>query len=174
MIASITDRVERALLVCFVDLSAYSVDTERVGHDAAIADFLDRWYERIHDAVCGSSGSVVKFIGDGALLVWPTTLADAAMDALLALRAEMDQALAEAGWSSRVFVRVHAGPVIAGEYGGRFAKRFDVIGRTVNVAARLPTRGVTLSPHAYRLLSAAGKERFKRFTPPVTYVPADE
>jgi len=53
-------------------------------------------------------------------------------------------------------------------------KRFDVIGRAVNITAVLPSGGVTLSAEAFRKLSPALRQEFKKHTPPITYIAADD
>jgi adenylate cyclase len=165
-------RAQRELVVCFLDLSYFARDAAR-RDDAAIAEVVDQYYERVGDAVAPAGGTVVKHIGDGALVVFPTDRADDAMSALLALRADVDPWLAELRWESRLMVKVHAGPVIAGGYGARGAKRFDIIGNVVNVAARLP-RPFHVTPQVFRLLSPAARKGFKKHTPPVTYIPVDD
>jgi class 3 adenylate cyclase len=55
----------------------------------------------------------------------------------------------------------------AGEAGD---KRYDVIGKTVNTAAALEGRGVALSVSAFRKLGPALRRRFKKHTPPITYI----
>jgi class 3 adenylate cyclase len=66
-------------------------------------------------------------------------------------------------------VNIHVGPVIAGEFGPEGDRRFDVIGKSVNIAARLGRRGVTLSPQAFRTLSPEARKKFSKVKPPITY-----
>ena len=165
-------RAQRELVVCFLDLSYFARDAAQ-RDDAAVAEVVDQYYERVGDAVAAAGGTVVKHIGDGALVVFPTERADDAMSALFALRADVDSWLAALCWASRLMVKVHTGPVIAGGYGARGAKRFDVIGNVVNVAARLP-RPFHVTPQVFRLLSPEARKRFKKHTPPVTYIPVDD
>jgi adenylate cyclase len=162
----------RDLVISFVDLSLFAQNTSH-REELAVAELVDAYYERIGDRVAGAGGTVVKFIGDGALLTFPVERADDAIAALFALREEIDAWLASEGWSSRLLVKVHAGPVVAGEYGARGAKRFDVLGNTVNVAARLP-RPFHVTPQAFRLLSPALRQRLKKHTPPITYIPVED
>ncbi len=68
---------------------------------------------------------------------------------------------------------MHTGTVIAGPLGARGDKRFDVIGDTVNVAARLQTRSFAMSAEVFRLLSPEARKSFKKHTPPITYIPLD-
>jgi adenylate cyclase len=168
-------REPRELVLVFIDLSTFTMDARRVD-DAHLAEVVADYYERVGAHVAAGGGTVVKFIGDGALLVFPPARADDAVGALLSLKQEVDAWLAGERWDSRLVVKVHCGTVIAGLFGARDRgeERFDVIGTEVNVAARLPTRGFALSPQAFRRLTAGARRRFKKHTPPVTYIPVEE
>ena len=73
------------------------------------------------------------------------------------------------GFDAYLNVNVHVGTVLAGDFGPPGGERFDVVGKTVNIAARLGRRGMTLSPQAFRCLSPEGRKRFEKVTRPVTY-----
>lgn len=70
----------------------------------------------------------------------------------------------------RAEVPLHFGTVIAGPFGAVGDKRSDVIGKAVNVAAMLDSTGVTLSVEAFRKLGPDLRARFKKHTPPITYI----
>ena len=136
------------------DLSTFTVDA-RGTDDARLAELVADYYQRV---------------GDGALVVFDPDRADDAVVALLELKQDVDGWLAREGWSSRLLVKVHSGQVIAGSFGARAQERFDIIGSEVNVAARLQTRAFALSAQVFRLLSPAGRQRFKKHTPPIMYI----
>ena len=52
--------------------------------------------------------------------------------------------------------------------------RFDLIGNEVNIAATLPARTIALSPEAFRLLTPDDRQAWKKHTPQVVYIPADD
>lgn len=166
-------RAETPLLIAFVDLLRFAVQCTRVG-DVEIAEVVDEYYERVAARVAAGGGQVVKFMGDGALVVFEEAAADRAVGALLDLRTEIDAWLAARGWECRLAARVHFGAVIAGPYGAAGAKRFDVIGRAVNDTARMPLRGVSLSADAYGKLGPALRERFQEHARPATYVAIED
>jgi adenylate cyclase len=170
--SNVEARGERELVIAFVDLSFFTKDASS-REESAIAEMIDQYYERIGERVTTAGGRVVKFMGDGALLAFPTDRADDAVIALGELRREIDDWLAGERWASRLIVKIHAGTVIAGEFGTRDAKRFDVIGNVVNVTARLP-RAFHLSPQAFRLLSPETRKHLKKHTPPITYIPIED
>jgi adenylate cyclase len=172
MDSSMDARARRELVVAFLDLSVFARDAA-CRDEMEIATVIDAYYERIASTVGSAGGTVVKFMGDGALVVFAPDRADEALAALLELRAEVDAWLAREGWASRLTVKLHTGPVIAGGYGACGAKRFDIIGNVVNVAARLP-RPFHLTPQVFRLLSPEARKRVKKHTPPVTYIPVED
>jgi len=162
------------LLVAFSDLSAFArTVNEQVGHEE-LFQLMDGYAELVGDIVESGGGRVVKFIGDAALIVFPEDRVDAGVVALLTLKEQGDRWWAEKGLPCRHVIGAHFGPVACGPMGTRSEKRFDVFGASVNKAARLAPRGVALSPQAFRKLSPDTRKRFKKHTPPVTYIPLDE
>lgn len=115
------------MCVAFVDLAGFTAMTQAHGDDYA-ADVHDAFVGAL-DAACAATSAVecVKHLGDGALLVSP----DAA-DMLTALRAGVEQQ-GDAELCLRVRAGVHCGPVLQ----VRTAHGDDVLGHTVNVAARM-------------------------------------
>lgn len=160
-----TVRGEQPLVVTFLDLKGYAAQAARLT-DAELAELVDGYYARIAQRVTGAGGHVIKFIGDGALIVFRREAADIAVDALLALKAELDDWLAQVGWDCRLTIKIHVGDVIVGPFNGRL----DVIGREVNAAAMLDSTGVALSVPAFRALGPELRTRFRKHTPPVTYI----
>jgi adenylate cyclase len=166
-------RVETPLLIAFADLTRYTVNAARTP-DAALADLIDGWYERVVVRLEAAGGRVVKFIGDATLAVFPLERADAAVEALMAMRRDAESYFNTRGWDSKLVVKVHAGTVVAGPFGAQHDKRYDVLGTEVNVTARLVSTGFAMSPEAFRTLSPPARKAFKKHTPPVTYIPAGD
>jgi adenylate cyclase len=163
-------RVETPLLIAFADLTRFMVNASRTP-DTELAELIDGWYDCVGRRIQSAGGRVVKFIGDATLAVFPEAAADAAVEALLALRHDSQTYFSSRGWDSRLVVKLHHGTVVAGPFGVGGDKRFDVIGSEVNTAARLTSNGFAMSPEAFRRLSPAARKAFKKHTPPVTYIP---
>jgi adenylate cyclase len=166
-------RTETELLIAFADLTRYSFMSTRVP-DELLASTMDAHYERVAARIEGSGGTVVKFIGDAVLAVWSPDDADAAVASLLTLKEEVDAAFERLGWECRLVVKVHCGTVVAGPYGPASQKRFDILGKAVNACAMLDSMGVSLSVEAFRALSADARKRFKKHTPPITYIRTED
>ena len=163
-------REKRRFLIAFIDLAGFARAAESLD-DERLADQIDRYYERVGAHVARAGGLVVKWMGDGALIVFPPERGDDAVQALIALREEV----AGEDWcNTTLVVRLHAGEVMCGPFGARGDKRFDCIGGEVNIAARLPTRSFAISAEAFRALSPEGRARFKKHTPTITYIPTED
>lgn len=144
---------ERRLLVAFTDVTGFVKEFQN-RTDREMFDLMSQFYELIGNEVQASKGKVVKFIGDAALLVYPEEHAERAVEALQQLRATADNWLKAHGMRGELRVRAHIGSVICGPLGAAGEKRFDVLGDTVNVTARLHSDGLTLSPELQRHLQS--------------------
>ncbi len=154
--------------VAFFDLSrivAWSSSDE----DIRIAVFLQKFYQLAAEHVEEAGGRIAKFMGDAGLAVFPPERMEDGVFALAELARRARDCGQEAGFDVYLNTNVHVGPVLSGSFGPPGSERFDVIGKTVNIAARLGRRGLTLSPQAFRCLSPEGREHFKKIKPPMTY-----
>lgn len=131
---SLDSREERTLLIAFADIYGYTGQSRRVP-DAELADQLDDYYRLVFDLVSKADGLVVKYIGDSVLSVFDD--ADAGVNCLLELKHAVDQWLAHRSWrGASLNVKAHYGPLVAGPFGPKGQQRFDIIGTSVNFAAR--------------------------------------
>lgn len=174
MEAAVADiRNEVSLLIAFVDLARFAAQSQRVD-DSELANTLDSYYEHLGAAVEAAGGTIVKFIGDAALIVFPESAVDRAVTMILTLKESVDRFMTDRGWECRLTAKVHFGKAVAGPFGVTGDKRFDVVGKAVNTAAMLDAPGVTLSVEAFRKLGRDLRTRFKKHTPPVTYIRAED
>ncbi len=167
-------RSEIPLLVVFTNITRATYYVQKTT-DLAAAELCDAYYKRLGEAVDAAGGTLVKFIGDGCLFVFPETGVDRGIRMLLDLKPNVDALLLQHGWTeSRMQAKVHFGTVVAGPFGAAGAKRFDVIGKAVNTAARLESSGVTLSAAAFRKLNPEMRKQFRKSSPPITYIRMNE
>lgn len=154
--------------VAFFDLSQLG-EWASSEQDACVASFLQRFYEVAAATLEPAGATIVKLMGDAGLVVFPEHSAETAIFALSEFAAEARRLGRELGFDTYLNINIHVGPVLAGSFGPPGAERFDVIGKTVNIAARLGRRGLVLSPQAFRCLSPEGRRRFEKITRPITY-----
>ena len=136
---------ERTLLIAFTDVTGFAKEFQN-RTNREMFDLMSQFYELIGNEVVASGGTVIKFIGDAALLVYSEENAQRGVEALQQLRATANNWLKTHGLTGELRVRAHLGPVICGLLGTASEKRFDVLGETVNVTALLRPDGLTLSP----------------------------
>jgi class 3 adenylate cyclase len=160
---------EVPLLVVFTSFNRYAAQTDRL-EDVEVAQVMGEYYDLAASAVAAAGGRVVKFIGDATLAVFPAEGVDRGVESVLDLKEISDRFMAERGWDCHLRATVHFGSVAAGHFGGGADPRYDVLGKAVNIAARLETSGVALSVEAFRQLGPDLRKRFKKHTPPVTYI----
>ena len=163
-----SDCKQETLGVAFFDLSRIPEWTSS-DQDATVASFFQEFYALAARHLEPPGGRIVKFMGDAGLAVFDTESAEDVILALCAFADEARTSARQAGLDAWLNVNVHVGPALAGSFGPPGAERFDVIGKTVNVAARLGRRGVTRSAQAFRCLGPAARKRFEKMAPPVTY-----
>lgn len=173
LVDATSERIEVAALVAFVDVMGFAVHSMRVA-DRDLADVIDGYYQVVAAQIAAAGGRVVKYMGDGALVVFDAGEAERGIEALLALKQLVDRYFEGQGWACRASVKAHVGPVIAGPYGPPGELRFDVIGQAVNTAAMLDASGVTLSAEAFAALSPANRRRFQEHRWPVTYLRVED
>ena len=164
---------EAVLLVGFSDLSGYS-RYSRGRPGAELFATMSAYAEFSGKIVEDAGGRVVKYIGDAMLFVFTEDRADAAVNAMLALKNSGDAWLRQRGIQMRHVIKAHLGPVACGPFGTGTDKRFDVYGETVNIAALTPSQGLAVTAQVFRRLAPETRKLLKKHTPPVTYLPLEE
>jgi class 3 adenylate cyclase len=140
-----TDAETKEVTILFADLKGFTPLAERLD-PGRLVEVLNGYFERMGAAVAAHRGHLAKFIGDGLLALfgalepnpWQT---NDALHAALAMRAAL--AAYNADLRARGLpelaagIGIHRGPVVAGVLGTSAVKEYGVIGRAVNVAARV-------------------------------------
>jgi adenylate cyclase len=159
--------VELDATVLFCDLRGFTAFAERQPV-AVVIDTLDRYLGEVAQAVMASGGTVVAFLGDGAMAVFGAPLAQddhadralaAARDLLERRLERLNASLAERGIDHRftLGVGLHSGPVMSGTVGSERRIEYAAVGDTTNVAARL--QGLTKEAGVGVLVSEATHSR---------------
>lgn len=173
VLSAVTKPREMHLLVGFFDLARFHPFTNGVS-DSEVAGLLSDYYELVGDAVEGSGGQVVKFMGDAALTVHAEEDVDRGVVAMHDLKVEGDRWLVDRGVRSHQNVTAHFGSVIACSVGTRTEKRPDVFGDVVATAVVMRSRGFALTAQVFRKLAPETRKLFKKHTPPISYIPVEQ
>jgi len=164
---------EKDLLVAFFDLSRFMRDIRHLS-SRDVFTLLSEYYEFVGEIIEEAGGTVVKFIGDATLVVFPEDQVDDGVMTIKTLKDTGDEWFAKRGMQTHHNVKVHFGPVACGPIGTKSNKQFDVFGDTVNIAATLAANHFAMTPQVFRKLSPETRKHFKKHTPPITYIPIEE
>lgn len=173
MFQHIIQPTEMTVLVAFFDLTVFA-RYARAHSDREIFNFLDDYYGFAGEIIERGGGTVVKFMGDAGLVVFPEDRVDSGVLSLKELKTTGDKWMQHREIPCRHVIKAHFGPVICGPIGTRSDRRFDVFGTTVNTAALLKTSSFAITPQVFRRLEPETRKLFKKHTPPVTYIPKED
>lgn len=162
----------------------------------ATADVINRYYDVVVPPIEARGGEVLKFIGDAVLAIFPAkTLGDdgAVLRALEASRAALDARpepyeLGGQSFPIRFGIAIHFGEAVYGNVGTGHRLDFTVIGRDVNIAARIASlcsrlgrdylvseRVATVGAAHGRAMYDAGSHEVRGIDVPIhVFVPDDE
>ena len=160
-------------LIAFTDLAGFTRAVRGLD-ELALFQTMSDYFEYLGETVEKEGATLVKCIGDAALVLFPESCVDRGVQALLRLSSQGDQWLIEHGLKCSHYIKVHFGRVLTGPVGAKGAKCLDVYGHAVNVAATLQSSGFALTAQAFRKLSPQTRKLFKKHAPPITYIPIDE
>lgn len=125
----------QVLGIVFIDIRDFTQFSESAGPDA-LRQSLTQYRGRIMDVVERFGGTVDKFIGDGALILFGLTRDDnQTADVTLAACAALAERCAEG--DLKVGIGAHLGEVFVGAIGDERRLEFTVIGQEVNLASRI-------------------------------------
>lgn len=161
------------LLVGFYDLSGYM----RLSRGIDPLDLLETmagYFDCTGRIIEAAGGILLKTLGDAGMVAFPAAQVEGGVRACLAVQAEGDAWLAAHGYRTRAVVKLHFGPAAVGLVGGPGDRRLDIYGATVNAAAVLPSSGFAMSPAVFRRLAPETRKLFRRHTPQITYIAADD
>ena len=133
---------------------------------------MSRYFALTGQILRDEGGRLFKTLGDAGLAAFPGEVADAGVCAFQTVQREGDSWLAQKGYKSRAIVKLHLRPVAIGLVGSPGEEILDLYGKTVNVAATLPSTGLAMTAAVFRRLSAVSRKSFKKHTPPIIYIDA--
>lgn len=135
----------KVITVMFTDLVGYTTMSEQL-EPRRMAEILNCYFQCVSDAVTENRGRIGTYLGDGILSYfgaiepnpWQCNDAVAAALALRDAIERLGQDLETRGLPRiAVGMGIHRGPGLAGLIGSRDRREFAVVGRTVNLAARV-------------------------------------
>jgi adenylate cyclase len=113
-------------------------------------NMLNQFYALVGDVVRKAGGTVVKFMGDSALVIFPESEAKQAVTALRELASSSSGVWSDFDRTCTVRIKAHVGSVVSGHMGPD--NRFDVIGNALNQLFLMPWKGPDVSDELKSLM----------------------
>ena len=161
------------MIILVVDLAGYA--REFWSHpDSEMAAFADEYYRMAGEVVEQQGGKIIKFNGDGVLIIFPPDAASEAVAAAITMQRAITELAQDLQFEVRLGANIHFGEAIAAEFGTGSNRRYDILGRTVNqtfLLGRGP--GIRLSERVYRKLPSDERSPWDKRKPPALYVLED-
>jgi len=135
----------RKICVMFSDVRGFTALSENMTPEEVI-DFLNRYFERMANAIHDQEGTVDKFIGDGIMAFFsapkelddPCYLAFSAAQSMLQSLEELNQEFEAEGMAPiRIGIGLHLGDAVVGHVGSETRHEYTAIGDVVNVSSRI-------------------------------------
>ena len=131
-------------MIWFSDLADFTRIADSLPREQLLA-LLNDYAEAIVVSLEGHGGNVLKFMGDGMLAIFRgERMEDACVQALKAAREAVDAAIALSAKRSAdglpvtdLYLALHEGELLYGNFGGRSRLDFTVLGPAVNEASRM-------------------------------------
>ena len=126
---------ECRMVVATADIAGFAKASENKT-DLDQFNMLNEFYALVGNVVSQAHGTIVKFLGDEALIAFPEAEAKEAVAALHELLAQAQTIWSQLDATCRLRINAHVGPLVCGPMGPD--QKFDVIGNTVNELFMMP------------------------------------
>ncbi|MBL4819079.1 MAG: response regulator [Deltaproteobacteria bacterium] len=147
------DQILRAMSVMFFDVVDFSTITERLSPKETIS-LINQVLSAVQPEIRKHGGIVNKYLGDGAMVIFPNSEDDAVRAGLGMVQA-MQKINEERSKNNLVPLKlgigISSGPVMVGTVGEKDRMEYTVYGTTVNLASRI--EGLTRKYGAYLLIN---------------------
>lgn len=141
----------------------------------ALAEAAKQFAEISYRHVRQAGGTLVKYLGDSALGYFPAERVDEGVQALMAMKREIETEYIVGGKNIGIRIGAHYGPFAVCTLPPFETE--DILGETVNIAAVLGSGGqskhrdrLILSPETFRKLDATTRKSFHKYTEPIVYL----
>ncbi len=151
----------RTVTIVFADIVGFTTLSEAISPDE-LSEFMATFYDLVSNVASRHGGTVDKFIGDAAMVLFgaPDDMphsdqASAAVHMASAWHRQINK-IAPLGRQLALRIGIHQDQVIVGSFGGRARTDYTVFGKGVNIAARLerscPAGRILISRNVYEQL----------------------
>ncbi|WP_166242454.1 CHASE2 domain-containing protein [Paenibacillus turpanensis] len=159
--------INKELSILFLDIRGFTTLSERLKPEEVV-DFLNTMFDMITDRALKNQGSIDKFIGDAAMILFnapldveehPYCAVKTAWDIQQGMKQVREEIEAKYGVTISCGIGIHTGDVVVGNIGSYLRVDYTAIGDNVNTAARIESQTTANQI----LISEATHERVKEF-----------
>jgi two-component system sensor histidine kinase ChiS len=141
-------------VILFTDIHDFSIVQRHLGDRAG--EFIQQVYERLGEEIVCSHGTIIKYLGDAIMAVFPDKAEAAAVRCAFSMRRGYAELVRE--WKlpgeTELEVGIGSGKVVRATFGHPSRRCEDVFGEEVNCTA-------VISHHRGVAVTAAARERLK-------------
>jgi class 3 adenylate cyclase len=160
-------------LVAFYDSHWIPQYAEKVGAVEVMA-VMAGYFALTGQIIKDAGGKLIKTMGDSGLAVFPADHVDAGVLALGKVQKEGEEWLTLRGYKTHITIKADIGPVVLDMLGSPGEEILDVFGKPVALAYMLPSNGFSMTPTVFRQLAQETRTLFKKHTPPIRYIAAED
>ena len=164
----------RTLLMCVYDVSNFIKLAKSFPpkEPDKLFSFMNGFSGLTSQKVADAGGLVIKYLGDGALIVFDDQDVDASVMAMHCLKADLEAYLAQHGFRNAVAFSLHIGEAAIGYIGTEPFRWIDIMGNPVQVVFTMlnPKQRFAITPQVFRKLKPETRKLFHKFTPPILYL----
>ncbi len=133
------DQVLQAMAVMFFDMSGFTSMTEHMSAKEMVT-LMNDVFSAVQPAIIKNHGIINKYLGDGAMVIFPTGENDAVQAGIEMIRsiASLNKKRIKNGLKPLLLgIGIDSGPMILGTVGEAKRLEYTVYGNTVNLASRV-------------------------------------
>jgi len=158
-------------LICFTDITGFSQVSKQF-NSIELFQLLQDIATITANLITDASGTIVKYIGDSSLIIFPDEKTDTGVRALLKLKKKLENYFISKNLKNKVSFSLHYGEIAVGKLAP--FDTIDVLGDAVRIAFTLSSRSYkskfVMSPQVFRKLDSSTRKLFHKFTPPIEAV----
>jgi class 3 adenylate cyclase len=131
---------------------------------------LHEYFSLAENAILNAGGQILNIYGDDLIAIFPKERADDAINGLMKFRMDIGKWFKTKGINSKLKLSFHCDEIVLGMIKRQSGERLEALGQGIITCVMLQGEAdVTLSPQAFRSLSADSRKSFKKYTPPIVY-----
>jgi adenylate cyclase len=160
----------RKRLIALVDLAGFA-KAFQAHSDLEMAAFLQEYYAACEGRLVEAGGTVIKYMGDSCMAVFPPDAAQRCAEAVIDLGAAVEVLGEKFGVVISLGANLHIAEVVEGDFGVGANRKPDIVGRGVNQTFMLGGGpGIRASEPVYRSLASDQRTPWRKHKPPAIYV----